>query len=292
MFAAAYEIASSFTRPVIISRRHADGSCDSGVGTFVIVNNDGWILTAAHILQEGQKLRVSKGQFDQHQQAKAAIENDTSLMHSQKKKKLRSLGHVDPKWIVNYSFWWAADNVNVVDWHTLLGFAGDIAVGRLETFDAAKVTCYPQFKDPNKPIPPGTSLCRLGFPFHQIQPTYDGAKFQLPAGTFPMVFFPNEGILSRVLVTDQDPNNFAAFIETSSPGLPGQSGGPLFDKHGTVWGIQSHTSSLPLGFSPSPPGAKAGEVEHQFLNVGRATHPMTISLLLNQAGAKHAVASY
>ena len=80
----------------------------------------------------------------------------------------------------------------------------------------------------------------------------------LPAGTFPMVFFPNEGILTRILCgEDGQPR----FIETSNPGLMGQSGGPIFETRGTLWGVQSHTSHLPLGFSPGVPGGRRHEKE-------------------------------
>jgi hypothetical protein len=43
------------------------------------------------------------------------------------------------------------------------------------------------------------------------------------------------------------------WIETSSPGLKGQSGGPLLDERGTIWGVQSNTFSYNLGFSPQVP---------------------------------------
>ena len=37
-------------------------------------------------------------------------------------------------------------------------------------------------------------------------------------------------------------------IELSTPGLRGQSGGPLFDSDGIVYGMQSRTKHLHLGF--------------------------------------------
>ena len=40
------------------------------------------------------------------------------------------------------------------------------------------------------------------------------------------------------------------YLETSSAGLLGQSGGPIFDIDGTVWAMQSRTTHLPLGFAP------------------------------------------
>jgi len=293
MFAAAYSQATGFTRPVIMSRRRVDGSCDSGIGSFVVVNNEGWIITAAHIVREYGILTEAKQKVLQFRDAQAAIQNDNSLLSNQKRKRLRKLGPVDPKGITDFSFWWGADGIGLKD-AMVLGdgtgdpiLTGDIAVGRLEPFDPASIPNYPQFKDASKPIASGTSLCRLGFPFHGITPTFANGNFTLPPGTFPLVFFPNEGILTRVLVMNPDPANFVAFIETSSPGLMGQSGGPIFDQHGTVWGIQSHTSSLPLGFSPPTPGGKPGEKEHQFLNIGRGAHPATIARLLDAAKAKY-----
>ncbi|MFC1954559.1 hypothetical protein ACFLVZ_01900 [Chloroflexota bacterium] len=49
MFARAYDIASDYTRPVIISYRLYDKTVESGCGAFVILNEDGWILSVAHI---------------------------------------------------------------------------------------------------------------------------------------------------------------------------------------------------------------------------------------------------
>ena len=72
----------------------------------------------------------------------------------------------------------------------------------------------------------------------------------------------------------------------------GQSGGPIFDATGTVWGVQSHTSHLPLGFSPGVPGGRPHEKEHQFLNVGRGVHPATIVGVLKKSGIKHSVSDY
>lgn len=262
MFSKAYTLATAFTRPVIISTVRISGACSAAIGSFVVVNDDGWIITAAHIVKEYQNLETAK---------------QTTLTNP-----------MDPNGIKDYSFWWCSDGSKLQD--IALLESGDLAVGRLVPFDRAQK--YPTFKDPDKPIAFGTSLCRLGFPFHQIQPTHNGAAFQLPPQTFPMVFFPNDGILTRVLVVDQNPPNFVAFLETSSAGLPGQSGGPIFDREGTVWGIQSHTSSLPLGFTPPVPGGPTGQVEHQFLNVGRGAHPKTVIDLLKQVGIKHTVSNY
>jgi hypothetical protein len=167
----------------------------------------------------------------------------------------------------------------------------DLALLKLNGFDAAQIPRYPVFKDPSKDINPGTSLCRLGFPFNAIKPTYSPAMDRFEFTALQLVFFPNEGILTRIVAVNDDPNAFMGYIETSSAGLRGQSGGPIFDQHGTVWGIQSRTTHLPLGFSPPQPGDPKS-VEHQFLNVGLGTHPATITKVLKDFGVAHTLSGY
>jgi hypothetical protein len=54
------------------------------------------------------------------------------------------------------------------------------------------------------------------------------------------------------------------------------------DTQGRVWGIQSRTHHLNLGFSPRLQ-IKGGHVtEHQFLNVGLAVHPAELLDLLDE----------
>ena len=80
------------------------------------------------------------------------------------------------------------------------------------------------------------------------------------------------------------------FIEVSTPGLRGQSGGPVFDTEGRVCGIQSHTSSLPLGFSPKIEHGGHKTVENQFINVGFASHVKEVLDLLRDNGIRVTVA--
>jgi len=50
MFANAYEITREYTKCVVYFFRFFDGTVGSGIGTFIILNPDGWIVTAKHIL--------------------------------------------------------------------------------------------------------------------------------------------------------------------------------------------------------------------------------------------------
>ena len=86
-------------------------------------------------------------------------------------------------------------------------------------------------------------------------------------------------------VKDEDPplGYDRLLFETSAPGLRGQSGGPIFDGDGRIWGIQSETTSYELGFSPEV----KGEPEHQFLNVGKAVDSSTVCSFLDGLGVSY-----
>jgi S1-C subfamily serine protease len=88
----------------------------------------------------------------------------------------------------------------------------------------------------------------------------------------PLSMFPNEGIHTRVMIAVDQNNRQTKFLETSSAGLRGQSGGPIFDSAGRVWAIQSKTLSIPLGFAPTVKQGNKELVEHQFIHIGVGCH--------------------
>ncbi len=183
----------------------------------------------------------------------------------------------------HHSFWWGWDGINLAEVQ-LRGHA-DLAIGRLEPFEIGIVSDFPTIKDPAS-LRPATSLCRLGYPFHQLQTDCDEetGQFLLPDGALPAPLFPVEGMFTRQIRVQGPPE--AWFIETSSPGLRGQSGGPVFDVDGRVWGIQSRTHHLDLVFSPKAASPSGETVEHQFLNVGIATHPSELLDLAAEKGVR------
>jgi hypothetical protein len=170
----------------------------------------------------------------------------------------------------------------------------DLAIGRLAPFDDSSVKNYPDLKDPHKEFEPGASLCKYGYPFQSIVPTWDARKkrFKLPAAD-QLSMFPIEGIFTRTFEEGGVASPYPLmYVETSSPGLRGQSGGPTFDIHGAIWAIQSDTNHLPLGFNPPVPGAENGESEHQFLNVGLGVHSATVIGALTELGVAHTVSAF
>ena len=194
----------------------------------------------------------------------------------------------------NHSVWWGTDGARLVDARVVP--AADLALGRLDPFDPASVARFPVLKDPSRGYAPGRSLCKLGFPLHRIEPVYDeqANTFTLPAGAVPLPMLPLEGMFARVVNTrapGRGDGDLSPFIETSTPSLIGQMGGPVFDSQAVVWGIQSHTVHHSLGFQPPAPGGPPGQVEHQFLNTGLAVHAAVIRGVLDVQGIEHDISN-
>ena len=282
MFARAYQIASRFTFPVVVFRRFFDGEVQSSLATFIIVNEEGWLLTAAHVVSEIPLIQRHREAIAAHEQQAAAIAADERLTAKQKRTRVAHLVH-DDHWLTHLSFLWGPGDVAVHDFK--VDPVADLAAGRLEPPPTFAADDYPMFKNPQSELLCGTSLCRLGFPFHTVPATFDEReqRFVVTPGSLPAPRFPLEGIHTRDgYVTDQASGRRVRFIETSSPGLKGQSGGPIVDVQGRVWGLQSRTLHLDLGFSPEVNEGGRQVVEHQFINVGVGTHVEEIVRFLGE----------
>jgi len=240
MFSKAYEIVSQFTRPVFFLKK-IDGKTRYSGGTFIILNNEGWIITAAHLLD-------SMGTYD----------NDSQ------------------------SCWWGMYNTKVVD--SIKSEVNDLAIGRLEPFDPSSINnSYPKFKNPAK-IKPGTSLCNYGYiltPFSIDE--NDEKNFEIKNFQSLVSSFSNEGICSKTAIEHiDDKGKRCKFLETSLPGVFGQSGGPIFDTKGTIWAIQSKTKCYPQ---------RLCEPEVQNILVGWGVHPEVIIDFLYENNIKFNVSN-
>jgi hypothetical protein len=293
MFAKAYSLARCFTQPVIISTRLYDKTVECTGGAFIVLNDGGWIITAAHLWESFFAYQRHTGELQAHKKQLEEIEQDQNLTEKQRNKKLRRI-KPNPHWITNHSFWWGRDGVSVKDMKALPEC--DVVVGRLEPFKQTMVKAYPIIKDPSKGLNPGTSLCKLGFPFHELKASFDEAKdvFVLAPRVVPLPLFPIEGIYTRNAADgrSKDGKYEIKFLETSSPGLRGQSGGPIFDTNGTVWAIQSRTTHFLLGFSPKVKRNGKEVEENQFLNVGLGVHPEVIVAFLTANGISFKLSDY
>ena len=260
---------------MVIAVRRWNGHVASGAGAFVVLNDDGWIVTAAHTFDLWQTAERDAPLVAEHLAKVAEVEADSSLRAEAKNRQLKRLrGEAKADWITHHSFWWAQDGVSIRDL-TLVGDA-DIAVGRLDPYAPATGAQYPTIKNPAVGMRQGRSLCRLGFPFHQIDVKFDRATSAF-AMSQQFTFFPLDGIFTRTVeVASSAAGKYPLkFVETSSPGLMGQSGGPLFDVGARIWGIQSRTKHVALGFKT---------VENQVINLGDAVHCETLVAILTDLG--------
>jgi len=100
----------------------------------------------------------------------------------------------------------------------------------------------------------------------------------LADGTLPLPLFPLEGMHTRNIAQGKsaDGKIDALYVETSSPGIRGQSGGPIFDKDCNICGIQLRTNHMPLDFKAEATVEGKKVLENQFLNLGVGLHAKTI----------------
>jgi len=272
MFANALKSVIPYTHPLVISQRFFDGTVECGIATYIVINKEGWIMTSAHVLGALLYAQKHEKEIAEYEKRETEIKSNPKLKPNQRKRMLQKL-IINNKWITNQSYWWGQDGVKVDDY--IYNSFRDLAIGKIESFDEKSISAFPTFKNPQNELLTGTSLCKLGFPFHQIKATFDESAnvFSFEPGALPMPRFPLEGIHTRVsIIIHEKTKDKAKFIETSSPGLRGQSGGPIFDTDGNIWGLQSRTNHLALGFSPKKKTGKKEVEEHQFISVGIGTH--------------------
>jgi hypothetical protein len=212
----------------------------------VIVNDEGWALTAGHIIEQCDQLASGHAALTKYETDMAAINADRSLGAQEREKRISALGPQSPNAIRNFFFWWGRDGVELADVTVVDDF--DLAVGRLVPFDPSSICHLSSAERSRQRRRPRDQPCTLGFPFHAIEPAReeDRQTFVLPPGAVPLPMFPMKGILTRFI--EVKPNgrgrNFRLrYMKTSSPGLMGQSGGPIVDVKGTLWAIQSYTTS-------------------------------------------------
>lgn len=148
----------------------------------------------------------------------------------------------------------------------------DLCVGKLASFTPPPAYAFPAFRGQSPP--PGEILCRIGYPLLEPIPVTwsEPEGFQIAKRSLSIPPFVNEAMVSRILRTQSGPR----WLETSTPGLPGQSGGPIVDVHGLVCGIHSSSAE----FAPKPPRTVP-------ITTGRAVHVAAIRQTLDTLGISY-----
>ncbi len=144
----------------------------------------------------------------------------------------------------------------------------DLAIGKLVGFDGDWVSEYPAFCEPED-IVLGMQVGRLGF-------TMDDGDDIAAASAFM-----NCGIVS------QDYRETGArYLVTSTPGIKGQSGGPVFDRDGAICGLQVSTRVAELGYHHMK---DSGNTAALTSCEGLVVHVETVRSFLDAAGVPYRI---
>lgn len=260
MFRDAVRKASGFTRPFVGLRYRENGAVTATMATFIVLDSDGWIATAAHVLQD-------------------IISVEAQIMGTQPAPEGQRVLANSEIWAVGVP----QDSVQPRLAFARLNRRADIAIGKLEPFDPAWIETTPSLRDSAAdPLEQGESMCLLGFPFHEVAATFEeGQGFTIAPGGFPVPRFSIDGMIARFHDSNHDDGTTTRFVELSCSALRGQSGGPMIDRDGRVCGVISRTAHLDLGFDATYADATGTQVvERQFLNVGVASHVDELTLML------------
>ena len=287
MFIKAIERASAYTRPIHnITRTYTGKKLIPGAATLFFVNNEGYAVTCKHVidmLANAENVNTHYNNFKQERQTILASPKHKQLL---KGLELKYNYKADSAIQSKNNFVDIVDTMSGFTWHTHPTL--DLAILKFNDF---KTLLYKEpavlLADESK-IKQGKYLCRLGFPFAEFnnyqynQSTDDIEWTQTGLQVSPI--FPLEGMITRFL---GDPDNGLMGIEMSTPGLRGQSGGPLFDDQGIVYGMQFSTKHLHLGFDlidkeiMTDVGVKKVS-DFSFLHLGQCIHINVIKAFLKQ----------
>ena len=255
MFVKAIENISRFVRPICFVERLSNDELVSGTATIFFVNDEGVAITCKHVINtliNFDKLKNKKLENPEIKDVIVSFHNCYEVINS-----LQYILHP------------------IYDL-AIIKFNG---IGKL--YDG-----HCKFLKEDIDIKQGRSLCRLGYAFPEFTNYKVDSEDRLvftDQGNKNVPLFPIDGIITRFVKDD----NQVYGIEMSTPGFNGQSGAPLFDVNGNIYGMQSLTKHYHLGFDIinqefNLRGNKKIINECQFINLGQCLHMGIIKDFLKQ----------
>jgi hypothetical protein len=276
MFVRALEDISRFTRPVhTIMRTYGSSKVMPGASTLFFVNDEGVAITCKHVAEILLQAENVNRQYLLFTQARFRLKNNEHYDANLKELELQFSYNHDAMAQIKHSFVGCFDKITGFDCH--LHPLYDLAIIKFKGFNTIQYQGHARFiADPNN-VKPGKMLCRLGFPFPEFTNfiyNYQADDIEWTRdGNSRSPSFPIDGIITRLI----SQSGKISGIEMSTPGLRGQSGGPLFDPDGYIYGMQSSTRHLHLGFDLEnfeiPNGSSTKKITNTpFLHVGQCIH--------------------
>ena len=294
MFADAIERVSKYTRPIkFIMRNFGSSEIIPGTATLFFINENGVAVTCKHVAEELLKCAQINGMYAQYRSEISSLSPEAKPDES--KSIVSKFGYTPLHTAQSKSMFFdcvESDN-NSINYSVIKHPKYDLAIIIINNAKTNMYSDYAVFAKDSSKLRRGNFLCRYGYPFAEFSDyKYDSESDDIiwtgsdRVDTPP---FPIEGMYTRGVV-DAEGNMFE--YELSTPGLRGQSGGPLFDSRGIVYGMQSETTFLHLGFDQEKTKVRINgqitEVDnHPFLHVGRCITVDVIKDFLNQNGVKY-----
>ena len=261
----------NYTRPLLIGERFFNSNeIVTGIATFIILNDEGYVLTCKHVAKKIEEAEILNNKYQEY------LKNKDESKYT--KKDIVQIKNV-------FMNCFEEGTLDRIIYHKDL----DLALVKFRDFKKVNTNVFPIFS--TKTIEPGESICRLGFPW----PTYNCFKYNENKdeieidmnGNFDTPAFPLDGMITRLVIKE---NELIAF-ESSSPGLKGQSGGPVFDTAGNILGIQTATTHLDLMFDIDYRIKKNTReykaLAKQFINLGIAISANQIIKFLDENKVKY-----
>ncbi|HSK13282.1 MAG TPA: serine protease [Phnomibacter sp.] len=247
MFTEAIEKIAAFTRPIhSIQRTFAGKQIIPGAATLFFVNDQGYAVTCKHVIEMLSAADRVNQQFLQFKAERDKFARDGRYQKNLKGLELKYKYTPESTVQIKNTFVDCVDTMSGFTWHVHPKY--DLAILKFNDYSKLHYNGHAVFKKDADQIKQGEFLCRLGFPFPEFT-NFEYLEKQddigwTQSGIRNSPRFPLEGMVTRFLADDGGLYG----IELSTPGLRGQSGGPLFNANGTVYGMQFSTKHLHLGF--------------------------------------------
>ena len=290
MFVEAIKKVSEFTRPIhTITREYGSDSVIAGAATLFFVNELGVAITCKHVAEIIAKTDAVNSQYSQFKKERESLSGSKKFKVKLKKleQKYKYQNNITTQIKGKFN-----DCVDKFDGFDIVNHPiYDLALIKFNGYTNLNYKNYAVFLKDETQVQQGRYLCRLGYPFpefsnYKYNPEKDDIEWTSDGQT-GTPRFPIDGIITRHLLNEGK----IVGMELSTPGLRGQSGGPLFDTDGKIYGMQSMTHHLHLGFDIKEmeilEGSKKKNVSnHPFLHLGTCVHVNVIKSFLKENNIK------
>lgn len=290
MFIESIEKVAAYTRPIhSIMRTYSGKQIIPGSATIFFINENGYAVTCKHVIDLLASSDKCNKSYSDFKAERDKLPRDSRYKRSLRRLEIKYKYNTDTTVEIKNTFLDCVDSMSGFTWKVHPDY--DLAYLKFNDFKAIHYKDYAVFRKDHESIKQGEFLCRLGFPF----PEFSNFQYNIASdtiewtnqGTKVSPRFPLEGMVTRFLAE----KNVRYGIELSTPGLKGQSGGPLFDEKGLVCGMQFSTKHLHLGFDLIDKeimvNNKLTKVsDYSFVHLGQCIHAEIIKNFLKENSIK------